>query len=384
MKVLLIGNLAEDRQESMQRFTALLRAGLAARGHAVTVLVPTLQLARLGPRYRYGGLPKYLGYFDKFVLFPRQLQRHVQTARPDIVHFTDQAGAVYGSAVPGIPALATCHDLLQIRAARGEFDQQPLSGASRRHQEWILAGLTQLSHLACVSASTQADVLRLTGLPAARTSVIPNGLNHPYQRVPTAAACLALAELADAPGADPGLRDAVARGFLLHVGGDHWYKNRAGLITIFAELSDRLPSASALVLVGPPLTAGQAAHAAALGVAGRIVGVAGATNAQLEALYNLAEALIFPSWAEGFGWPIAEAQACGCPVFTSNRAPMTEVAGIHAAYFDPADPAGAARAIAGAWPGRLARRDLALAEARRWQPDLMLDAYEALYRHIIP
>jgi len=384
MKILLIGNLAEDRQESMQRFTAMLRDGLAARGHEVAVLAPTLRLARFGPRYRYGGVPKYLGYVDKFVLFPRKLRRVLRATRPDVVHFTDHAGAVYGSAAHGFPVLATCHDLLQVRAARGEIPQQPVGGFGRRYQEWILAGLARMPHLACVSDPTRADALRLTGLAPDRVTVIPNALNYPYRQVPADTARTVLRELVAAPGVDPILPEAIKGGFLLHVGGDHWYKNRAGLIAIFARLCDRLPSSPALVLVGPPLSAAQGAQAEALGVAGRIVCVSGVTHAQLEALYSLAEALIFPSWEEGFGWPVAEAQACGCPVFTSDRAPMTEVGGRFSGYFDPADSAQAARAIADAWPGRIARRDLALADARRWRTAPMLDAYEALYRKIIP
>jgi len=48
---------------------------------------------------------------------------------------------------------------------------------------------------------------------------------------------------------------------------------------------------------------------------------------ELCAFYSLAEALIFPSLREGFGWPLIEAQACGCPVVTTDLAPMNQVAG---------------------------------------------------------
>jgi glycosyltransferase involved in cell wall biosynthesis len=56
--------------------------------------------------------------------------------------------------------------------------------------------------------------------------------------------------------------------------------------------------------------------------------------------YSGATLFLFPSLAEGFGWPIAEAMACGCPVITTNEAPMTEVAGTAAFLIDrrPADP----------------------------------------------
>ena len=383
MKVLLIGNLAEDRQESMQRFTALLHAGLQARGHTVTVLAPTLRLARYGPPYRYSGLPKYLGYFDKFVLFPRQLRRFIRSSRPDVVHIMDHANAMYGSALEGVPALATCHDLLQARAALGEVPQQAVGWVGRKYQAWIRASLARLQLIACVSSQTRAEVLRLIRLPPAQVRLIPNALNYPYQPVPAAAARTQLEALALRHRIAPGTLDLYRGGFLLHVGGGQWYKNRAGLLAIYAGLRHLLSPVPRLVLVGPPLAATHAGRSSLEGEHEGVVLLHGVTNPELAALYNLAKALIFPSWEEGFGWPIAEAQACGCPVFASNRAPMTEVGGQSSVYFDPENSADAASAIAAAWTGRSARRELALDESRRWQPVLMLEAYEALYRQLL-
>ena len=383
MKILLIGNLAEDRQESMQRFTTLLHAGLSARGHTVTVLAPTLRLARFGPAYRYGGLPKYLGYFDKFVLFPRTLRRFIRTTRPDVVHIIDHANAVYATALRGVPALATCHDLLQLRAARGEVPQQTVGWVGRRYQAWIRASLARLQLIACVSNQTQTDALRLIRLPPAQVRHIPNALNYPYQPLAAEVVRPQLEALAARQRLDPALLDGYRGGFVLHVGGGQWYKNRSGLLAIYAGLRSLLSPVPRLVIVGPPLAATRMDRASAEGEHEGIVFLSGVTNPELAALYNLAKALIFPSWEEGFGWPIAEAQACGCPVFATNRSPMTEVGGQSSVYFDPENSADAASVIAAAWPGRAARRALALTEAQRWQPALMLEAYEALYHHLL-
>ena len=54
--------------------------------------------------------------------------------------------------------------------------------------------------------------------------------------------------------------------------------------------------------------------------------------------YAGASVFLFPSLAEGFGWPIAEAMASGCPVITTNETPMTEVAG-SSAFFIKRKPA---------------------------------------------
>ena len=135
-------------------------------------------------------------------------------------------------------------------------------------------------------------------------------------------------------------------------------------------------------MVGTPLAGADLEQAAQLGLLDHLLSFAAVSSEQLEAFYNLAEGLIFPSWEEGFGWPIAEAQACGCPVFTSNRAPMTEVGGSAAVYVDPANPGEAAQLIAAAWPGRRGQRERGLEEAPRWKSEAMFAGYEAIYREL--
>jgi len=55
----------------------------------------------------------------------------------------------------------------------------------------------------------------------------------------------------------------------------------------------------------------------------------------LAALYSSAKVFIYPSLYEGFGLPILEAMNCGCPVVTSNRGSMKEIAGEAAVLVDP-------------------------------------------------
>jgi glycosyltransferase involved in cell wall biosynthesis len=68
---------------------------------------------------------------------------------------------------------------------------------------------------------------------------------------------------------------------------------------------------------------------------------------ELAALYGGADALLFPSWLEGFGLPLLESMACGTPVVTSGTTAMPEIAGSAAVYVDPESPHSIASATEG-------------------------------------
>lgn len=82
-----------------------------------------------------------------------------------------------------------------------------------------------------------------------------------------------------------------------------------------------------------------------LGIEGRVKFLGYVPDKDLPALYSGAIALVFPSLFEGFGLPILEAQACGCPVITSNVSSMPEVAGKGAILVDPYDVKAIAHAM---------------------------------------
>jgi glycosyltransferase involved in cell wall biosynthesis len=169
------------------------------------------------------------------------------------------------------------------------------------------------------------------------------------------------------------------RGFILNVGGGQWYKNRRGLLDIYAELRRALQPPPRLLMVGKPLAPDLTAHLRTLNLGDDVLHVSSISEPQLQALYSLAEALLFPSWHEGFGWPVAEAQSCGCPVFTSDRAPMTEVGGDAAVYIDPAKSQDAAQRIAAAWPVRAELAQRGLARAPEWNEARMIERYVEVY-----
>jgi glycosyltransferase involved in cell wall biosynthesis len=386
-KIVLVANFLPDRQESMQRFANVLADGFARRGRRVEIWRPEPFFVNWVSHYRYGGFPKYLGYLDKFVRFPRAIRRRRNKEnRTTVYHIVDHGNAVYAPHFDPETVVVTCHDLLQIRSALGEFPQNRLSRSGQSYQKWILKNLAQLRTAVCVSQKTRDDLRRLTPLSAEATPVIHNGLNYPYQPLPHHDATLILEKALaahDLAWPRQSGQTTLQPPFLFGIGGAQWYKNRSGLFQIFGELAQRSGPRAVLLYVGPPLDPEQNELIARYKLSDRFVHAPSLTNEELRAAYSIAEGLIFPSWEEGFGWPIAEAQACGCPVFTSNRAPMTEVGGEAAVYFDPAAPAEAAVVIAKSLEHAAPLRAAGLRRAGRWNSEHMLDAYARLYSHLL-
>jgi glycosyltransferase involved in cell wall biosynthesis len=370
MKVLLVGNYVPDRQDSMQIYASMLESGLRARGHDVRLLRPS---AVLGTRVRENSsLFKWLGYADKFLLFRRELGRAAATA--DVVHLCDHSNAMYVAALARTPHIVTCHDLLAIRSAMGHFPENRVSLTGRIFQRLIARGLRQSGAILCVSAKTRDDLRQHLAIPENRLHVIPNALHWPYRPFCAGAPASLLASA--------GLR--ADERYFLHVGGNHWYKNRGAAIEILAELR-KLPdyAEARLVMAGPQMSLGLRAIAEKHGLHDALVEAVGLSNEHLQVLYSCALATLFPSLEEGFGWPILEAQACGCPVVTTDRRPMNEVAGDAAILINPAKPEAAARTIADALRDTTRMRADGLQNAASYTMERMLEQCEALYREVM-
>ena len=318
------------------------------------------------------GLGKWLGYMDRFLLFRPLLKQAAEWA--EVVHICDQANAVYIPWLNRKPHVVTCHDMLAIRSALNEVAEHTTGPTGKVFQRWILTGLKQARHVACVSRATSDDLLRLTGVDAGRVSIVRNGLNYPYQPMGKKLSLYHLEQI--------GLTDAEP--FFMHVGSNEWNKNKEGLLRIFCQLN-RLEAGKKwhLVLAGHNLTDGLRFLAQEIGISDRIRETPKVTNDQLRALYSSTEGLIFPSLAEGFGWPIIEAQACGCPVFTSDRTPMTEVGGNGAVYFDPLNENGAARMICNALQHKDFIRKLGFRNAMTYSTGTMIADYVDCYRYVL-
>jgi glycosyltransferase involved in cell wall biosynthesis len=372
LMILLIGNYPLDRQQSMQRFAMMMLEGLTAAGIPAEVVQPQPFLGR----FRVAGsfIAKWLAYLDKFIFFRRALAKKLQE-RPAMVHICDHSNAMYARAIRSVPVVVTCHDLLAVRGALGEPVDCPASATGKILQRWIVRGLENATAIACDSRATLEDARRLVRLDDGKPALemITLGLSYPYRRLPPGEARARL-----------GTFSALAAGgdFVLHVGSNLRRKNREGVLRIFARCQEQWNGL--LVFAGEPLSPELRSLGRELGILNRVVELSNPDNPVLEALYNCATALLFPSTFEGFGWPIAEAHACGCPVLCVDREPMTEVAGQAGLMHPVEDEAGfAADVVRLIDPDERARwSEKALENARRFSTGRMISQYVDLYRSL--
>ncbi len=135
-------------------------------------------------------------------------------------------------------------------------------------------------------------------------------------------------------------RHGIDRPYFLLVGSRPSYKNAGGFFGAFARLPDR---ARYGVLCVDSMVELDPAEAAAC--AGSLVKVIPLSDDDLRLAYGGALALVYPSVYEGFGMPVIEALASGCPVITSSHSSLPEVAGDAAVYVNPYDHGSIAAAM---------------------------------------
>jgi glycosyltransferase involved in cell wall biosynthesis len=368
-RILLVGNYPPDRQHSMLRYSIWLKGALTGRGLQVDLLQPSVLFGRLATPSHPAH--KWLGHIDKFLLFPFLLLTRV--GRYDIVHICDHSNAPYRLFARRTPVAVTCHDLIAVRSMLGEFGQQRPRWSGRLLQKWIWSSLKEIEFVCCVSESTRSDLERLAPLQNRQCRTIPN----PVIGFSPMAATEAEREIQNA-SINPNTR------YFLCVGSNIWYKNRVGMVRLFAETlkQPRLVDMH-LVCAGAEFSLELRSVVAGLGIEARVKEIVDPSPTLLRALYSKAAALLFISLSEGFGWPIIEAQACGCPVITSDREPMKGIAGDPAVVVDPTLPVEAAKMIGDRWEWIVSQKDASIKNASRFSQQQAADEYAEFFDTVV-
>lgn len=238
------------------------------------------------------------------------LPRLVRQMRLDVLHVPSYRRLVWAHPCATV---ATIHDLAPFRLPK-KYDWKRMLYGKRivpflaRRQDRIIA----------ISNTTASDIRAFFKVPERRLHVVYNGVNH--ERFYPADAAASKASVAEKHG--------IRGPFFLYVARlEHPGKNHARLIAAFEKFKKSTGSPAQLVLAGSDWHGAEIIHALIRQspFSRDIVRLGFVQDQDLPAFYRAAEAFAFPSLVEGFGMPVLEAMACGCPVICSADGALGEV-----------------------------------------------------------
>jgi glycosyltransferase involved in cell wall biosynthesis len=242
------------------------------------------------------------------------LPRQAASAGMEIVHSLASTAPAWGA----FRSVVTVHDLIYAR-----FPEAHAGLRGRGMRVLVPLGVRHARRVIADSQSTREDLIELLGIQAQRIDVAPLGLG-----------AVRRAEALDEAHIRARLRLGERR-VALSLSAKRPHKNLLALIGALA----RIPAERRPVLVLPGYETWHEAElrerASDLGVAEDVRFEGWLDARELEGLWGIADAFVFPSLYEGFGLPVLEAMARGVPVACANASSLPEVAGDAALLFDP-------------------------------------------------
>jgi glycosyltransferase involved in cell wall biosynthesis len=303
------------------------------------------------------------------------LAKLLRERRPELLHLADPVPVPFGR-LPG-PLVLTCHDLIPIEFPRQYLTSRGLFGVVRRRL--TRAAYCKADRVIAISRAT-ADSLLTLGVPTGNIEVVHHGIaaaKWTTSNVERSARLLTRYSL------EPSR-------YLLWVGELNWRKNIRHVLHALADVNQRVGRGRRLRLVCTGHEISQrvtllSTLATHMGLKDDVLHTGYVSDADLLSLYANAHALVFVSTAEGFGYPIVEAMTAGCPVVTSNRSCMPEIAGDAGLLVDPHDVAAIAAAILALNNDDLRAECIAKGKRRalHFSFRTQIDLTRALYRAVI-
>ncbi|MEL7408306.1 MAG: glycosyltransferase family 1 protein, partial [Cyanobacteria bacterium J06558_2] len=253
-----------------------------------------------------------LGHLKRLLWYQTSLNYHLKRQQTALFF----SPAAEGMLFPWVPQIIMVHDLIPLKYPE-------VSPKWQYYYRYILPLILKSSRrIICISQHTKQDLIATYQLDPELIDVIYLGFNRQLFY----------------PQPDPQiLAKYNLKKYFLYVGDMRFYKNLSRSLQAF----DRLPIKDCqFVITGKkddffyPEIGRQVTQLAAKE---RIIFLDYVPSEDLPGLYSQAQALVFPSLYEGFGLPVLEAMACGCPVITASATSIPEVGGDSALYVNPYD-----------------------------------------------
>jgi len=303
--------------QSMPRYTNYLANNLLKKGINVQIWSPKARFYKIfnfNNNYR-----KYLGYVDQFLIFPLEVKfRLFFSSKTTLFVLADQALAPWVSLIKKRKHVIHCHDFIALNSALGKIPENKLSWSGKLYQKYIQNGFSKGLNFISISNKTNYDLIQLHNGKILFSSVCYNGLNRKFQPLNSRFSRNILSKK---------LNINLENGYILHIGGNQFYKNRKGCIKIYNSWRSNTDECLKMLLIGEKPSNDLLNSYNLSPYINDIHFIVGLEDDLINLAYSGALCLLFPSLDEGFGWPIAEAMASGCLVISTDLPPMNEVTG---------------------------------------------------------
>src|SRR5260221_279592 len=223
----------------MPRFAAMLANGMQKRGHCVELWYPQPKFFNLSNRK---SISKWLGYIDQFIIFPLQVKKQLKSCDENTLFvFTDHALGPWVPLVNHLAHVIHCHDFLAQRSALKNIKENPTGFYGKLYQKFIWKGYSKGKNFISVSNKTNEELLQFLSIKPKLCEVVYNGLNRSFNYINPIEARMLFGKT---KGID------LSEGYILHVGGNQWYKNRMGVIEIYNSWRNITNKKLPLLMIG--------------------------------------------------------------------------------------------------------------------------------------
>jgi glycosyltransferase involved in cell wall biosynthesis len=233
----------------------------------------------------------------------------------------------FGLKKTGVPSVITIHDLIFLRfpAFYKKIDRM-------LYRFFTIRSCKRATKILAISQQTKNDLINFLGIDAGKIEVVYQSCDKRYYEKVDETGKKAVRQKYNLP-----------EKFILCVGTIEQRKNQLAILEGVVKEKLDIP----IVLVGKPTEYKKQLDEYIIesDIRKQMIFLHKTNSAELQAIYQMAGIMVYPSFFEGFGLPVLEAQASGCPVITSNISSLPEAGGDAALYVDPGNSAEIGAAI---------------------------------------
>lgn len=244
--------------------------------------------------------------------------------KPQVVHITSLFEVYYLFVPKNIISVVTIYDLVPLIFEKKFFQNV-------KAKKWYMNRLLQAklaTKIITISEASKKDIEKILDIPSNRIEVVYCGINKRFKVVKDEELINSIKN-----------KYQIGKKYILAVGSTTINKNIYGIFKAFKEYLSESDNKEIVLVVVCRLEPKEKKiwenEIKKLKMRNKIILTNFVPDEEMPLFYSGAQLLLFPSLYEGFGLPIAEAMACGCPVITSNVSSMPEVGGKAALYVDP-------------------------------------------------